>query len=464
MSLHHRIENHHFVSDSSSGGHSPSGGGPSGPSGGRRLLRLLKTKTPFILKKFKIPLFLLFSVLTFFLGRMSALTPRTSISLADFNRGDSTTRTSTTTHATHAYDKWAIALKSGRDVALKRTPIQLMTFLAPVRDRMVIIGDAAGVFVADVEMVDVVTAGQRNENSGYVSVPKMIRDATEGRQLVKRTVAEVVPDETSKGWKSDAQKNIPGFRVLYEKFPDAEWYIMIDDDTYVLMDNLKEALDNLDPMVPHYLGAVTGFIGCDGVRSWSNTAVFAHGGSGIVVSRGALLKMLPIVDTCIEKYKSCWAGDIRLGLCLRDVGVPVKNAGFFSSDPPNSKFNFTYPCSTPRTFHHLLPDQMQKLYELEQVAKRQHQRVLLVDVFRAFLDDTAMVNYDRPGGDFKNAKTASAEECKALCKSLKKCVAYTFETGGCQLKSSAPPIKKRNTGAVTGLVPEHFVCLDRNKW
>jgi hypothetical protein len=34
--------------------------------------------------------------------------------------------------------------------------------------------------------------------------------------------------------------------------------------------------------------------------------MFAHGGTGIILSRGAVLKVLPILDTCIMKYKDCW--------------------------------------------------------------------------------------------------------------------------------------------------------------
>lgn len=59
-------------------------------------------------------------------------------------------------HNETTFEKWAIALKTGKDVALKRTPIQLMTFLAPVRN-IIMIGEEPGVFVADVPMVDVVS-------------------------------------------------------------------------------------------------------------------------------------------------------------------------------------------------------------------------------------------------------------------------------------------------------------------
>lgn len=288
----------------------------------------------------------------------------------------------------------------------------------------------------------------------------MKHDSSSGH-LEKREAEELVPDEDSKGWKSDAKKNMPGMKELYNRFPDADWYIMIDDDTYVFMDNLKTALNKYDPNEPYYLGAATNFIGCDGITEWGTSPYFAHGGSGIVVSKGALKRMIPLTEKCIAKYDECWAGDIRLGLCLRDAGVLVKNGGYFSPDAPTNHFNFSFPCATPRTFHHLLPEQIQKLYELEQVAKSKNQTVLLADVFQAFMDDSAHMGYDRPGGDYKNLTSDSADDCKKLCKSYPKCVAYTFVGRSCQLKSTAPQMKSK-WGAVTGLITEHFVCNDRS--
>ena len=54
------------------------------------------------------------------------------------------------------------------------------------------------------------------------------------------------PDENSQGWLTDAHKNLPGFRELYRRFPKAEWYIMIDDDTYLFKHNLLHFLNGYD--------------------------------------------------------------------------------------------------------------------------------------------------------------------------------------------------------------------------
>jgi hypothetical protein len=253
----------------------------------------------------------------------------------------------------------------------------------------------------------------------------MMHDPVEGH-LAKRAADEIIPDQNSKGWKSDAKKNIPGYKVLYEKFPNADWYIMIDDDTYLFMDNLKEKLDQYNPLDPVYLGAPTNFIGCDGVKEWGKSIYFAHGGSGIVLSRGAVLKMLPLIENCITKYDNCWAGDIRLSLCLRDAGILVKNGGYFSPDAPNDRFNYSFPCATPRTFHHLLSHQIQTLYELDQVAQSKSEKVYLDDIFKTFLNDEVRIGYDRPGGYIKMVKKSTAEDCNAECQSNTKCVAYTY--------------------------------------
>jgi hypothetical protein len=90
------------------------------------------------------------------------------------------------------YDHLAVALKTGKDVALSRTPIQLLTFLYKIKN-VVMIGEAPGVMVGDIPMLDVYT-------NLYEKTPN---------RLHKREETEVKPDENSLGWKSDAHKNIP---------------------------------------------------------------------------------------------------------------------------------------------------------------------------------------------------------------------------------------------------------------
>ncbi len=71
-------------------------------------------------------------------------------------------------------------------------------------------------------------------------------------------------DEDSPGWQSDAHKNLPGFRELYKRFPKAKWYIMIDDDTYLIKTNLIFELNKYNSEFPWYFGLPNYFKGCDG--------------------------------------------------------------------------------------------------------------------------------------------------------------------------------------------------------
>jgi hypothetical protein len=59
------------------------------------------------------------------------------------------------------WDDFAIAVKTGREVALERVPIQLLTFLSDVKNK-IIIGDGPNVTIGDYEMIDVYTNLYKN--------------------------------------------------------------------------------------------------------------------------------------------------------------------------------------------------------------------------------------------------------------------------------------------------------------
>lgn len=70
-------------------------------------------------------------------------------------------------------------------------------------------------------------------------------------------------------WDIDVYKNIPMALDAVERFPDADWYIFADADTYIVQSNLLKYLGTLDPQAHHYLGAT----------AMINDIAFAHGGS-----------------------------------------------------------------------------------------------------------------------------------------------------------------------------------------
>jgi hypothetical protein len=239
------------------------------------------------------------------------------------------------------FNNLAVAVKTGKEVAAARVPIQMVTFLQRVQNVM-IIGSEPRVSVGGMEVVDVYTGlydrapsmsrsqnGLALHNNSVGTTNKENSSSRNGIQhksppspraptaprLQRRTGTDhrlldgedaVVQDINSKGWQRDAHKNLPGFRKLVTKYPDADWYIMIDDDTYLFVDGLHAYLSTLKPTDMHYLGVANVFTGCDGIREFGKGPYFAHGGSGIVISKAAMTRMMRGLDNCIIKYKDCW--------------------------------------------------------------------------------------------------------------------------------------------------------------
>eukprot|EP00834_Sanchytrium_tribonematis_P004780 NODE_254_length_11700_cov_0.671580.p4 type:complete len:284 gc:universal NODE_254_length_11700_cov_0.671580:2398-1547(-) len=235
----------------------------------------------------------------------------------------------------------AICLKTGVETSYDRIPIQLLTFL---RNRNPLI-------ISDFE-----------EGLGEYHVKDMLPDnkkrktLPEGRHSNSIVTDEQKPDESSVGWKLDAWKNLPGFKVMKDQFPDTDWHIMIDDDTYLFINNLENHLSTLNSNYKYYLGSPNMFVGCDGVKSFGEGPSFAHGGSGIAMSKTSLSKLVDGLDKCIEKYSTCWAGDIRTSLCLRDQGILIDgdaSKGSFHGHPPH-KHNYHNPCERPFTYVFLI--------------------------------------------------------------------------------------------------------------
>jgi glycoprotein-N-acetylgalactosamine 3-beta-galactosyltransferase len=69
---------------------------------------------------------------------------------------------------------------------------------------------------------------------------------------------------------------------VYEHYRDThDWFMKADDDTYVVFDNLREFLSQYNTMEPHHFGR----------RFQMGQKSYYSGGSGIILSKEALLRM-----------------------------------------------------------------------------------------------------------------------------------------------------------------------------
>jgi hypothetical protein len=122
-------------------------------------------------------------------------------------------------------------------------------------------------------------------------------------------------------------------RIVSETFrlglPDVRWFVMGDDDTIFLPDNLLAVLNKFDHRQPYYIGSLS--------ESHLQNIYFsygmAYGGGGFAISRPLAESLARIQDGCIRRYPALYGSDDRIQACMAELGVPLtKHPGFHQYD------------------------------------------------------------------------------------------------------------------------------------
>ena len=117
------------------------------------------------------------------------------------------------------------------------------------------------------------------------------------------------------GWKLDKWKFLPMIDKALRISPNSSWYVFMEADTYLVLPNLIIWLSGLDPDEPYYLGTETQIA----------DVTFGHGGSGVILSKPAMLLVSYIHATWrteVDQYVDAhWAGDCVLGKILAEGGI-----------------------------------------------------------------------------------------------------------------------------------------------
>ena len=125
-----------------------------------------------------------------------------------------------------------------------------------------------------------------------------------------------IPINVTSGRESLGEKTVAAFQYIYENhINDADWFLKADDDTYIIMENLRYLLSSHLPSKPVYFGHP--------FRPWVNQGYFS-GGSGYVISKEALKRFgsrKPNARPCKVNYGG--AEDVMFGRCMEYLGVKV---------------------------------------------------------------------------------------------------------------------------------------------
>ncbi|KAL8567977.1 hypothetical protein ACOMHN_029152 [Nucella lapillus] len=120
----------------------------------------------------------------------------------------------------------------------------------------------------------------------------------------------------SEGRQHLTAKTFQAFRYIYENhFDDADWFMKADDDTYVIMENLRYMLSAYDSKDPIYFGHAFKAIVKQG---------YASGGAGYVISKESLRRL---VTEAVKYPRMCREDgeteDVQIGFCFMKLGVKL---------------------------------------------------------------------------------------------------------------------------------------------
>lgn len=249
-----------------------------------------------------------------------------------------------------------------------------------------------------------------------------------------------------KAWDLDKWKPLPIAAHAYSQHPQFKWYIIMDDDSYIIWPNMLRWLSTLNPSDSLYIGA----------PAVINGEPFAHGGSGVVLSHGLVSSVFPSHPGITHEWEAFTAenccGDHVFAHALAEIGVSLNSGPVHSrlqGDAPTSvrlsKDNW---CSEIVSFHHVSPREIENLYIFENLYGSSHNPILYRDIYshfvKPYITDFRRENWDNGADDreyniddseVEEIAHRSYEDCKARCVDWSDCLQFRYKPEFCALAS-----------------------------
>ncbi|KAK5654780.1 hypothetical protein OQA88_6816 [Cercophora sp. LCS_1] len=277
---------------------------------------------------------------------------------------------------------------------------------------------------------------------GQVPYPRITKYETLVEAIARGDEDEAMKLSKSFGWELDSMKDISGLELAYERYPQKKWYILLDDDTYLVQPSIKPLLGHLGSQSKFYLGNAVG----------DYRARFAHGGSSIILSQGAIYRLFAnptsVSTALVESLTTIW-GDRLIARALIRVGVFLDEhySRFFSGEPPRfSRITADRICAPVATFHGLSsPTNMLEVGKQFNQTEKPFIWARLLDMFQVPSQWRHGQVSIRPDWDYVGRSDVAvvtvhgifgAEACAQECeKRLNMCIAWTWEgsAGDCYL-------------------------------
>ncbi|XP_003606544.2 uncharacterized protein [Medicago truncatula] len=151
---------------------------------------------------------------------------------------------------------------------------------------------------------------------------------------------------------------------------DVRWFMMGDDDTVFMVDNVVRVLSKYDHTQFYYVGSSSE----SHVQNIHFSYAMAYGGGGFAISYPLAKELAKMQDRCIQRYPALYGSDDRMQACMAELGVPLtKEAGFHQYDVYGDLLGLlgAHPVAPLVSLHHL--DVVQPIFpKMNRVQSLQH--------------------------------------------------------------------------------------------
>ncbi|EPS71450.1 hypothetical protein M569_03309, partial [Genlisea aurea] len=132
----------------------------------------------------------------------------------------------------------------------------------------------------------------------------------------------------------------------------ARWFVMGDDDTVFVADNLVRVLNKYDHNQFYYIGSSSE----SHLQNIHFSYNMAYGGGGFAISFPLAKAIEKMQDGCIQRYPGLYGSDDRIQACMAELGVPLtKELGFHQYDVYGNLFGLltAHPVAPFVSLHHV---------------------------------------------------------------------------------------------------------------
>lgn len=133
---------------------------------------------------------------------------------------------------------------------------------------------------------------------------------------------------------------------------NVRWFVMGDDDTVFITENLVSVLGKYNHEEYWYVGGVSESV----EQAVTHSYGMAYGGGGFAISSGLAKEVARLLDGCLDRYASFYGSDQRVHACLTEIGVPLtREPGFHQVDLRGSAYGLlaAHPIAPLISLHHL---------------------------------------------------------------------------------------------------------------